>query len=70
METQFVIDERGKKTAVIVPFEEWERTENAKEILEHIYLSEIIQERKDSEANVSLDELMKADGFTRGDLES
>jgi hypothetical protein len=35
MEIQFITDAQGKKTAAIVPFDEWERTETAKEILEH-----------------------------------
>lgn len=43
MEIQFVTDASGNKTAAIVPFEEWERMEEAKELLEHIYLSEIIK---------------------------
>ncbi|WP_457553556.1 hypothetical protein [Desulfobacula sp.] len=34
METQFVTDVQGNKTAAIIPFEEWERTEKAKDILE------------------------------------
>jgi len=45
MEIQFVTDASGNKTAAIVPFEEWERMEEAKELLEHIYLSEIIKNR-------------------------
>ena len=70
MGIQFITDAQGKRTAAIIPFEEWERTEKAKDILEHVYLAEIIKERKDSEATVSLDELMDAEGLTRGDLES
>ena len=70
MEIQFITDVKGKKTAAIIPFEEWERTEKAKDILEHVYLSEIIKERKDSESTVSLDELMNGEGLTRADLES
>jgi len=70
MDIQFITDAQGKRTAAIIPFEEWERTEKAKDILEHVYLAEIIKERKDSEATVSLDELMDAEGLTRGDLES
>ena len=45
MKIQFITDLKGKKTAAIIPFEEWERTEKAKDILEHVYLSEIIKER-------------------------
>ena len=37
METQFVTDVKSKRTAAIIPFEEWERTEKAKDILEHVY---------------------------------
>jgi len=69
VEIQFITDAQGKRTAAIIPFEEWERTEKAKDILEHLYLAEIIKERKDSESTVSLDELMNAEGLTRADLE-
>ena len=70
MEIQFITDAKGNKTAAIIPFEDWKRTEKAKDILEHVYLSEIIKERKDSESTVSLDELMNGEGLTRADLES
>ena len=70
MEIQFITDEKGKRTAAIIPFEEWEKTEKAKDILEHIYLSDIIEERKGSEPTIGLDELLEADGFDRADLES
>ena len=70
MEIQFITDAQGKRTAAIIPFEEWERTEKAKDILEHVYLAEIIKERKDSEPTVSLDELINAEGLTRAELES
>ena len=69
METQFITDIKGKKTAAIVPFEEWERTEKAKDILEHVYLAGIIEERKNSKSTVSLDELLKAEELTRAELE-
>ena len=70
METQFVTDAQGKKTAAIIPFEDWERTEKAKDILEHVYLAGIIKERKDSKSTVNLDDLLNAEGLTRADLES
>jgi hypothetical protein len=69
METQFVTDVKGKRTAAIIPFEEWERTEKAKDILEHVYLFGIIKERKNSKTTVSLDELLKAEELTRAELE-
>jgi len=70
MERQFITDGQGKKTAAIIPFDEWERTEKAKDILEHVYLAGIIEERKDSESTVDLDDLINAEGLTRADLES
>jgi len=70
MEIQFITDVQGNKTAAIVPFDEWERTEAAKEILEHVYLDGIIKERMYSKPKVSLDELLTAEGLTRADLES
>jgi len=45
MEIQFVTDVSGNKTDAIVPFEEWEQMEKAKDLLEHIYLSEIIKKK-------------------------
>jgi hypothetical protein len=70
MEIQFITDAHGKKTAAIIPYDEWERTEKAKDILEHIYLAEIIKERNGSEPTINLDDLLKAERLTRADLES
>jgi hypothetical protein len=70
MNIQFITDASGKKTAAIVPFDEWERMEEAKDILEHIYLSEIITKRKHSKNAMNLDDLLKTEGLTRADLES
>jgi len=70
MDIQFITDAQGKRTAAIIPFDEWERTEKAKDILEHVYLAGVINERKDSEPTISLDELLNEEGLTRVDLES
>jgi len=70
MEIQFITDAKGEKKAAIVPYDEWERTEKAKEILEHVYLYELINERKDSKTAATLDDLLKAEGLTRDELES
>jgi hypothetical protein len=69
MEIQFITDQQGKRTAAIIPFDEWERTEKAKDVLEHVYLAGIIEERKDSESTINLDDLLGAEGLTRADLE-
>lgn len=68
METQFITDVKGKRTAAIIPFEEWKRTEKAKDILEHAYLAGIIKERQSSKTTISLDELLKAEDLTRAEL--
>ena len=70
MEIQFITDSQGNKTAAIIPFDEWKRAEKAKEILEHVYLAGIIEERKDSKSTEDLDDLIKEEGLTRADLES
>ena len=70
MEIQFITDAQGKRTAAIIPFDEWERTEKAKNILEHVYLAGIIKERKDSEPIINLDDLLDAERLTRADVES
>ena len=59
MNTQFIVDEEGKKTAVILPVEDYE------ELLEDIHDLTVIAERK-NEPSISFDELkkrLKADGL-------
>ncbi len=59
MDTQFIIDESGNKTAVILPLEDYE------ELLEDIHDLTVIAERK-NESTISLEELkkrLKADGL-------
>ncbi len=69
MDVQFITDGDGNRKAVIIPFEEWERTEKAKDILEHVFLAGIIEERKNSKPLVSLDNLLTEEDLTRADLE-
>lgn len=59
VQTQYLIDESGQKTAVVLPIEEYE------ELLEDIHDLAVIAERRD-EPTVSFDELkkrLKADGL-------
>mgnify|MGYP001478710001 FL=1 len=70
MKMQFITDAQGRKTAAIVPYDEWERTESAKEILEHVYLDGIIKERRNKKVTVNLDDLLLAEGMTRADVAS
>jgi len=59
MNKQFVVDESGRKTAVILPVEKYD------ELLEDIHDLAVIAERKD-EPTINFDELkkkLKADGL-------
>ena len=59
MNTQFIIDESGMKTAVILPVEQYE------DLLEYIHDLAVIAERKD-EPTINHDDLLKrlkADGL-------
>ena len=56
---QFIVDESGKKTAIVLPLEDYE------ELIEDIHDLAVIAERKD-EPTISFDELkkrLKADGL-------
>lgn len=68
MKIQFITDAHGKKTAAIIPYDEWVRTEAAKEILEHVYLDGIIKERRNKKPTINLEDLLLAEGMTRADL--
>ncbi len=59
MDAQFIVDESGKKTSVILSLEDYE------ELLEDIHDLTVIAERK-SEPTINLEELkkrLKADGL-------
>ena len=59
IQTQFLTDKSGKKTAVVIPVEEYE------ELLEDLHDLAVIAERR-SEPAISFDELkkrLKADGL-------
>ena len=56
---QYIVDENGKKTAVVIPVKEYER------LLEDLHDLSVVAERRD-EPTVSLDELkrrLRADGL-------
>ena len=59
IQTQYLIDEQGQKTSVVIPVEEYE------ELLEDLHDLAVIAERKD-ETTISFNELkrrLKADGL-------
>ena len=49
---QFVVNEKGEKTAVLLPFDEYEK------LLEDIHDLSVVAERK-NEKTISLDEIQK-----------
>ena len=56
---QYIVDENGKKTAVVIPVREYER------LLEDLHDLTVVAERRD-ELTISLDELrrrLRADGL-------
>ena len=67
---QYLKDEHGRKTAVIVAIDEWERIQKAKNLLEHVYLAGIIEDRRHSKPTCSLNDLLKQEGVSRDSLES
>ncbi len=57
--TQYIVDDTGRKTAVVIPVEDYE------DLLEDIHDLAVIAERKD-EPTISLEEMkrrLKADGL-------
>jgi hypothetical protein len=67
---QYLKDEHGRKTAVVVAIDEWERIQKAKNLLEHVYLAGIIENRRHSKPTCSLNDLLKQEGVSRDSLES
>jgi hypothetical protein len=65
---QFVIDENGQKVSVIVPIADWNSIEEAKDLFEHLYLSGLIESRKNDPVSCSLNELLNSEGISRDEL--
>jgi hypothetical protein len=66
---QYVVDAKGKPVSAIVPIEQWQTIEQAKSIFEHLYISGLIESRKDDPVSCDLDELLSDEGISRYDLE-
>ncbi len=68
---QYIVNQSGKPVSAVVPIDIWNSLEQAKDILEHVYISGLIDSRKqDSISSCTLDDLLKAEGLARHDLES
>lgn len=66
---QYIVDQNGKQVSAIVPIEEWNAIEQAKNLFEHIYISGLIDDRKDDPVSCSLDDLLTAEGISRDELD-
>ncbi|MEA3415330.1 MAG: hypothetical protein U9R02_04105 [Thermodesulfobacteriota bacterium] len=54
--------------AVILPVEEYERLEESAEVLEHISIAKIIARREKEKTDISLEEMLKAEGINLNEL--
>jgi len=64
---KIAISKNNKLEAVIVNIEEYERLKEAYELMEHIEIAKIIQERKNSKT-ITFEELLKEEGINYNDL--
>jgi hypothetical protein len=67
---QYIVDGKGRPVSAIVPIDLWNNLEQAKDILEHVYLSGLIESRKHDTISCTLDDLLKMEGLTRHGMES
>jgi len=66
-----VISKNNKLEAVILPIEEYEIIKEAYELMEHIEIYKLLEERKGSDkqgTSITLDELLKEEGISRDGL--
>ncbi|HEY4662684.1 MAG TPA: type II toxin-antitoxin system prevent-host-death family antitoxin [Candidatus Humimicrobiaceae bacterium] len=55
---KIVVSKNNKLEAVILPIEEFEKIKQASEIIEHIEIFWLINERKNKKATIALDDLI------------
>jgi prevent-host-death family protein len=61
------ISKNNKLEAVIIDIEEYERLKEAYELVEHMEIAKIVEERKGSKI-ITFDELLKKEGMNYDDL--
>jgi len=64
---KIAISKNNKLEAVIIDIEEYERLKKAYELIEHIEIAKIIQERKNSKT-ITFEELLEEEGINYDDL--
>jgi prevent-host-death family protein len=67
VQDKIAISKNNKLEAVIIDIEEYERLKEAYELVEHMEIAKIVEERKDSKT-IGFDELLKKEGVNYDDL--
>ena len=65
---KIVISKNNELEAVIISIEEFEAIKDAFELIEHLEIYKIINERKDKKAAISLNKLISENGFDPKEL--
>ena len=65
---KIVISKNNELEAVIIPIEEFETIKEAFELVEHLEIFRLINERKDKKATITLDRLISDSGIDRKEL--
>ncbi|MBM3707052.1 MAG: type II toxin-antitoxin system Phd/YefM family antitoxin [Actinobacteria bacterium] len=66
---KIIISKNNELEAAIIPIEEFEAMKEAYEIVEHLEIYRLINERKGKKATKTLDSLILESGFGRKELE-
>ncbi|MCL4378253.1 MAG: type II toxin-antitoxin system Phd/YefM family antitoxin [Actinobacteria bacterium] len=66
---KIVISKNNELEAVILPIDEFEVIKEAFELVEHMEIYKLINERRDKKPTYSLDKLISEIGFNRKELE-
>ncbi|MCI0494893.1 hypothetical protein L0Z72_07785 [candidate division KSB1 bacterium] len=63
-----IVSRNNELEAVILPIKRYEEIMEMAEILEHIEIAQLIQERKKEEATISFDEVLEKSGIHRNEI--
>ena len=67
VQEKIAISKNNKLEAVIIDIEEYERLKDAYELMEHMEIAKIVEERRDSKT-LTFDELLEKEGVNYDDL--
>ena len=66
---KIVISRNNNLEAVLLPIEEFESIKEAYELVEHLEIYKLINERKNKKPTTDIDRLISESGFSRAELE-